>query len=180
MFYREINKDIKVSLSVPKYADELFKLTDKNREYLRQWLPWIDYNQKSGDTKDFIKMQLSKFHKEEALNATIFYKNSIAGVVGFNVIDQRNGIGYVGYWLGEEYTGKGIMTLAVKDLIKLGFEFYDIKKADIRCATVNKKSIAIPERLGFQKEGVIRKAEKVYENQYDHVVYGMLKSEFQC
>jgi ribosomal-protein-serine acetyltransferase len=36
------------------------------------------------------------------------------------------------------------------------------------------KSRAIPKRLGFMNEGTIRRAEKVYENWYDHIVYGKL------
>ena len=48
---------------------------------------------------------------------------------------------------------------------------------DIRCAVGNHKSRAIPEGLGFQQEGIIRKAEKVYGNHMDHVVYGLLRQE---
>lgn len=180
MFFREIDTDIKVSLSIPQYADGLFSLTEKNRKYLKQWLPWLDNVQKPSDTKDFIQLQLLRFYKSEALHETIFYKNKIAGALGYNQIDQANGIGYIGYWLGEEYNGKGIMTLAVKDLIKLGLEYLSVQKIEIRCAVENSKSRAIPERLGFRNEAVIRKAEKVYEKYLDHVVYGLLKEEFQC
>lgn len=100
--------------------------------------------------------------------------------MGFNQIDSVNGIGYLGYWMGEEYSGKGIMTLAVKDLIELGFDYLSIQKIDIRCAVENKKSRAIPERLGFRNEGVIRQAELVNGAHFDHVIYGLLRQEFKC
>ena len=180
MFYREIGTDIKVSLSIPQYADELFSLTDKNRLYLKQWLPWLDSVNQPSDTKAFLQDQLQRFSRSEALHETIFYKKRIAGVLGYNQIDQVNGIGYIGYWLGREYTGKGIMTPAVRDLIALGFEYLELQRIDIRCAQGNHKSRAIPERLGFQKEGLIRKAEKVYDGYLDLVVYGMLAEDFQC
>ena len=38
----------------------------------------------------------------------------------------------------------------------------------------------IPKRLGFQEEGIIRNGEKVYDNYFDIVVYGILKTEFKC
>jgi ribosomal-protein-serine acetyltransferase len=93
---------------------------------------------------------------------------------------RANGIGHIGYWLGQEFTGKGIMTLAVKDLICQGFKNWPLQKVEIRCAVGNKKSRAIPERLGFQNEGTLRNAEKVYDKYNDHIVYGKLKEEIFC
>jgi ribosomal-protein-serine acetyltransferase len=62
-------------------------------------------------------------------------------------------------------------------LIELGFKYYSLNRIDIRCAVDNRKSRAIPERLGFQQEGGIRRAEKVDGEYLDHVVYGLLKQE---
>jgi ribosomal-protein-serine acetyltransferase len=69
------------------------------------------------------------------------------------------------------------MTESVKDLIEVGFKYYSLNRIEIRCAVENRKSRAIPERLGFQQEGIIRRAEKVYGMHFDHVVYGFLKQE---
>ena len=175
MFFREISDDIKVSLTIPQYADDIFSMVSNNRDYLKVWLTWIDRAQHTSDISSFISSQLCKFHKGESLHETIFYKNKIVGVLGFNSIDSVNGIGYVGYWLDEAFSGKGIMTLAVKDLIALGFDYYALQRIDIRCVEENMKSRAIPERLGFSNEGVIRNAELVNGNYYNHIVYGLLK-----
>jgi ribosomal-protein-serine acetyltransferase len=177
MFYRELSRDIKIGLTVPQFAEELFALTDSNREYLKVWLPWLDSVNNANDTKEFIELQLKKFANGETLNQTIFYQDKIAGILGYHLLDTLNGVGHIGYWLGAEYAGKGIMTAAVKDLIYLGFENWPIRKVEIRCAVENIKSRAIPERLGFKNEGTIRNAEKIYDKYYDHVVYGKLKEE---
>lgn len=131
MYCRIINEEIKVALSIPQYAEQLYELTDKNREYLKEWLPWLDSIKEASDTKEFIRVQLDRFGKGNALNQTIFYHEKIAGVVGFNFIDQANEIGHLGYWLGKEYTGKGIMTLVTSDLIKFGFNEFPIQKIEI-------------------------------------------------
>ena len=180
MFFRNLNNEIKLSLSIPQYAEKLFMLTDKNRDFLKQWLPWLDTVTKPSDTKDFIEAQLLRFQQGEALHVTIFYQDKIAGVLGYNHIDQVNGIGYAGYWLAQEFNGKGIMTESVKDLVYLGLEYYSLNRIDIRCAVNNHKSRAIPERLGFQQEGIIRRAEKVYGKHLNHVVYGWLKQNSKC
>ena len=174
MFSRILTDKIKISLSVPHLAEDLFTLTDRNRSFLRVWLPWLDGTRTPSDTRQFLELQLHRFAKREALHVTIFYEDSIAGVAGYNSIDHANGIGYIGYWLGEELNGRGIMTTVVRDLVTIGRDFYSLQKIDIRCATGNARSRAIPERLWFSHEGTLRRAEHVYEQWYDHDVYALL------
>ena len=179
MFFQQVSNEIELSLSIPQYAEELFELTDTNRIFLQQWLPWLDRVRKASDTKDFIETQLLKFQQGKALHVTIFYQGKIAGVVGYNEIDRANCIGHLGYWLAREYNGKGIMTQSVREVIKIGFDYYTLNRIDIRCATANHRSRAIPERLGFKHEGIIRQAEKLSDRYVDHVVYGLLENEYK-
>ncbi len=172
MFSRQINENTKISLSIPQFADELFILTDRNRDYLRKWLPWPDSVKEAAHTRDFLAQQLARFAASEALHVTIFYDGLIAGVLAFNSIDHPNRAGHIGYWLGEDFQGKGIMTECVKELMKIGKDYHGLERFEIRCAVGNAKSRAIPERLGFSNEGTLHHAEKVYGNWYDHVVYG--------
>ena len=174
MYSRKINDATLSSLSVPQFAEELFALTETNRPFLRKWLPWLDTVKEAKDTRVFLEECLVRFSKGEGLHSTIFQEGRIAGVVGYNEIDRANQIGHIGYWLGEEFNGKGIMTECVKDLIKVGEEFMSLQRIDIRCAVENHKSRAIPERLGFKNEGTLKRAEKVNGNWYDHVVYGLV------
>ncbi len=174
MFSRVLTDSLCISLSIPQYADELFVLTDRNRLFLRRWLPWLDCTMTPEDTRRFLDLQVQRFARGESLHVTIFSDGSIAGVAGFNSFDRTNGIGYIGYWLGEEFTGKGIMTTVVRDLIGVGRRFYSLQKVDIRCATGNSRSRAIPERLGFSHEGTLCRAERVYDQWFDHEVYALL------
>ena len=174
MFSREITPKISLRLTVPQFADEIYKLTDKNRTFLRQWLPWLDHVTGPEHTKAFFSEQLEMFVKGEALNASIYYEDTLVGIVGFNSIDKTNRIGYIGYWLAEGYNGKGIMSACVRDLISLGEEYYFLQKVDIRCATDNHKSRAIPERLGFTHKGSLGRAEWLYDHWVDLEVYELL------
>lgn len=177
MFSRVLTDSLTISLSIPQYADELFALTERNRMFLRRWLPWLDCTTTTEDTRQFLALQVQRFARGESLHVTIFSDGSIAGVAGFNSLDRTNGIGYIGYWLGEEFTGKGIMTTVVRDLIEIGWSYYSLQKVDIRCATGNSRSRAIPERLGFSHEGTLRRAERVYDEWFDHEVYALLTDQ---
>lgn len=169
-----LTDSLRISLSIPQFADELFALTDRNRLFLRRWLPWLDGTTTPEDTRRFLALQVHRFARGESLHVTIFSDGSIAGVAGFNSLDRINGIGYIGYWLGEDFTGKGIMTAVVRDLIEVGRRYYSLQKVDIRCATGNLRSRAIPERLGFSHEGTLARAERVYDQWLDHEVYALL------
>jgi len=179
MFSRHINDRTHLSLTIPQFAEEIFELTDRNRTMLRNWLPWVDSTKEAKDTRDFLTEQLTLFAEAKALHSTIFYDGKIAGVLGFNSIDAQNMSGHIGYWLSAEFQGKGIMTESVRELMNIGIEFYSLERFEIRCAVGNLKSRAIPERLGFTNEGTIRRAEKVYDKWFDHIVYGKLAREIK-
>lgn len=70
------------------------------------------------------------------------------------------------------------MTSACRAMVNIAFEEYGLNRVEIRAAADNRKSRAIPERLGFQKEGVSRQTEWIYDHFVDHVVYGMLADEW--
>jgi ribosomal-protein-serine acetyltransferase len=104
----------------------------------------------------------------------------LAGVIGYDAIDWENRSTEVGYWLGEGYQGKGLATAACRALVDHAFKELGLNRVSIACATENKKSCAIPERLGFRREGVVRQAEWLYDHFVDHVVYAALASEWQA
>lgn len=178
MFYYKINEDLELRILELRHAEELFQLTDQSRNYLREWLPWVDLTKEVEDSKNFIQSGLNQFSNNNGFQAGIWYQNKLAGVIGLHYINWANKCTSVGYWLGEHFQGKGIMTKACKAVIQYCFRDLDLKRVEIRVATENYKSQAIPERLGFKKEGCLRSIEFLYDKYVDHYVYGLLKEEF--
>ena len=174
MLSHKVNDETSLCLSMASFAEELFALTDKNRTFLRQWLPWLDSVQTPSDSQQFILNQLKLLSEGKALHLCIFHQGRLAGCLAFNQIDNINGIGKIGYWLGQEFNGQGIMTTSVRQLIQLGQQYYSLQKIEIRCATGNHRSMAIPQRLGFTQEGTLHRAEKVNDQYYDHHIYSLL------
>lgn len=179
MSHRRINDSLVLSWLEPQHAPSLFVIIDNNRNYLRQWLPWIDSTIHENDTANFIDEQQELCRQRKALQAAIVYKSEIVGVIGYHEFDLENDIGSIGYWLGEEFNGLGLMTMAVKEMISVGFDEYALNRIEIQCATENRKSRAIPERLGFINEGTLRSSEKVNGKYLDLVVYGLLRGDIE-
>lgn len=156
-------------------ATELFALVDANRAYLRRWLPWLDRTKTSADTRNFIRGTLEQFGDSGGVVAAICYDKTIVGVIGHNHIDWANYVGYIGYWLAATHQGKGIMTAACKHLVDYSFAALTLNRIVIACATHNRRSRAIPERLGFHHESTAYEAEWLYDHFVDHAVYTLLR-----
>ena len=77
----------------PQHAHSLFELTDKNREFLRPWFPWIDFTVQEKDTEKFIDDQLKLYGEFKAVQVAIEYKQKLVGVVDFHEIDKENEVG---------------------------------------------------------------------------------------
>jgi len=180
LFYCNLHEDAQLRLLEVSHARELFGLTDSSREHLRKWLPWVDKNKKVEDSRKFIEQTRKQLAQNQGIQAGIWYRGNLAGVIGQHKIDWGNKITSIGYWLGKEYEGKGLVTLACGALINYSFEELDLNRVEILCATENSKSRAIPERLGFEKEGIIREREWVNDRYVDHVVYGMLAGDWRA
>ena len=62
----------------------------------------------------------------------------------------------IGYWLHTQYNGHGYMTEAVDCIAQMGFHILHMGRLEIRCESINRKSRAIPEKLGFKLEATLR------------------------
>ncbi len=173
MFSIKIDDDLELRALVEEDADELFTLIEHNREYLREWLTWADDNKSVEDSKEFIRSSLGQSA------SGIWYNGNLVGVIGYGTIDQPNRKASIGYWLGACFQGRGLMTRACRAMIEHSFTGLGINRVEIHCAAENKRSRAIPERLGFVQEGVIQQGQWLYDRFVDLVIYGMLASEWQ-
>lgn len=179
MFAHRIDPELYLKLLELRDAEELFRITDNSRQHLREWLPWVDATTSIDDSRVFVQSTLNNFASNNGLNAGIWWENRLAGCIGFHSIDWSNRNTSIGYWLAQEYQGRGIMTRATRALTDLAFEHYDLNRVEIRVATNNVKSRAVPERLSFKNEGCIQEAEWLHDHFVDHVIYGMLVSNWK-
>ncbi len=179
MLILRIDEDLLLRQLSEEDAPPLFAVIDRNREYLRQWLPWLETSRTPDDTLFFIRTTLDQFANNDGFAAGIWHKGSIIGTIGFHKVDWLNRNVEIGYWISEDSQGKGIVTKACKAFIDHAFSEWHLHRIQIRCAVGNARSCKIPERLGFVKEGFQRHAEYLYDHYVDLIVYGMLENEWK-
>ncbi|WP_280771933.1 GNAT family N-acetyltransferase [Salipaludibacillus daqingensis] len=178
MFKVTIDKKTYIALLEERHAEELYHLIDENRLSLGEWLHFPAATTKIQDTREFIEKSLNRFASNNGYWAGIWHKGKLAGSIGYLYIDLSNNKTEIGYWLGENYQGIGLATQASKLLIEHAFNNLQLNKVEINVATENLKSKALPERLGFKKEGEIRDYEKLNGKYFNRIIYGLLKDEW--
>lgn len=178
MFTCKIDAEVELRLLEIHHAEELFALIEENRVYLREWMPWVDANGKIEDTQKFIQMSRQQYADNSGLQVGIWYLGKIAGVLGFARRDPVNRGAEIGYWVSAAYQGRGLVTRACRAVIDYAFAELDLHRLEIRCDPQNVKSRAIPERLGFQQEGMLRQVAWLHDHFVDLIVYSMLADEW--
>ncbi|GLV58101.1 ribosomal-protein-serine acetyltransferase [Dictyobacter sp. S3.2.2.5] len=178
-FYKKLDRTTELKSIVESDAQEIFHLINTNRLYLRQWLPWIDYTQSVADELAYIRTVKDQYQENQSVACVICHKGAIAGTISYHPIDWMNRKVEIGYWLGEQFQGNGLMTKACSAFIDYAFDDLRLNKVEIRCATGNARSCAIPQRLNFTHEGIIRQAEWLYDHYVDLHFYGLLATEWK-
>lgn len=179
MFNYVIDDELMLKPLAPDHSRPMFQLVDRSRDQLRQWLPWVDAVTEQTHTVSYIKNAIQQANDNGGFSAGLWVHGELAGVIGYHEIDWTNRSVGIGYWLGKGYEGKGYMTSACRVFVDYALLELELQRVEIRCATGNTSSRAIPERLGFVLEGVIRQAEKLHSGYVNHAVYGLLRSEWR-
>jgi ribosomal-protein-serine acetyltransferase len=177
-FYLTIDSEIELRVLEEKDARVFYRLIEQNRNYLREWLPWVDSTRSVEDEQAFIRTTYENYLDNKALTCGVWYRGQAAGTIGFHLIDWVGRQVEIGYWLAASFQGKGLMTRACKAMVDYAFHSLNLNRVVIRCATGNRRSCAIPQRLGFTQEGVLRQAEWLSDHFVDLIVYSMLVSEW--
>ncbi|MFD1414161.1 GNAT family N-acetyltransferase [Oceanobacillus jeddahense] len=179
MLYNQVNPNIMLSLLEENDAEILFDLVTANKAFLSNWLRFPSVTNHVEDSKSFIKKSLFRFVNKEGFWVGIWYKEKLAGCIGFLYFDWNVKKTEIGYWLGEAYTNKGIMTDTCAAMVDYAFHELEINKVEIKTAVKNIKSAAVPKKLGFKHEGTIRADERIRDTFHDREVYGMLREEWR-
>jgi len=170
-----VNDNIRLKEIGLEDVDDVFNTIANERNYLEEWLPFVELTLDRSFTRLFIENYL----KSDRLDTTftIYYQNLFVGILGLKDTDPDNKKTEIGYWLSETYQHKGIITLSCKALINYIFDELKLNRIQLKAATGNLKSQRVAERLGFKPEGIEREGELHTRGFVDLAVFSLLISE---
>lgn len=158
-------KDLAAALSNKKVQDNL-----------RDGLP---YPYTVQDGKEFISAMLSA-DESETFAFAITVDNMVIGSIGiFRQGNIHRQTAELGYYIAEEYWGKGIMTEAVKQICEYVFANSDIIRIYAEPFAYNIASCRVLEKVGFQYEGTLRSNAVKNGRVIDMEMYSLLKAEIK-
>jgi len=119
--------------------------------------------------------------RTDRYDAVIQVDGIAVGLIGLLEIDKRNKKAEFYIALGEEeYKGKGIASKASKILLDYSFNDLELNKLYLYTEKENVSAQRLFEKIGFQKEGLL-KEDLIYNNRkVDRYSYGIVKSEYDC
>ena len=158
-------KDLATALSNKKVQDNL-----------RDGLPYPYAEQ---DGKEFISAMLSA-DENETFAFAITVDNTVIGSIGiFRQENIHRQTAELGYYIAEEYWGKGIMTEAVRQICEYVFRESDIIRIYAEPFVYNIASCRVLEKAGFQYEGTLRSNAVKNGRVIDMEMYSLLKAEIK-
>jgi len=176
MQHIRVNDKIRLELVGSDMAPVIYETIDRDREYLKEWLPFINFTFDLTDTVNFIKSVSAENNRRDYVYS-IWYKEEFAGLIGYKDTDWVNRKSEIGYWLAEKMQQKGIITACVKQMTDHAFRKLKLHRIQIKVAEANQKSEAIPQKLNFTFEGIERAGELHGDKFLNLKVYSLLAND---
>ncbi len=151
---------------------EMWEAIEESREFIREYLFWVDKTQSLKDVIKSTDMFFKKWDDDDEWCYDIYSRdeNRLLGSIGVHSIQFMNQSAELGYWLRKSETQKGYMTEAVHAVEKKLFE-EGIHRVTICCDVNNVNSAKVAERAGYLLEGIQKEAVYHYTGLHDHATY---------
>ncbi len=142
----------------PDFAADVVSVIQESIQDLSPWLLWAQQVPTLEEEEEILRSSLERFQAREEFRYYLFERSSGAfvGVCGMVPFDWRVPRFDIGYWVRSSFSRKGYITEVAGALTDLCFERFGARRVQIRMSTRNERSAKVPERLGFQLEGVLR------------------------
>jgi RimJ/RimL family protein N-acetyltransferase len=162
-------------------AAAVFEGIDESRNHLPPFEPWPQFYQSVEDVLVYVTRAGARWALREELPGGIFDRQTgrFLGAAGIHRLDWERRIFEIGYWVRASEQGHGYITEAVKLLSALAFRQLGALRVEVRMDERNRRSWAVPVRLGFRLEAKLRNASPAIDGVPGvELIYGMTDADF--
>jgi [ribosomal protein S5]-alanine N-acetyltransferase len=178
----------RVTLRAPRTGDYMAwrNLRRDSRDFLKPYEPrWSE-----ADLSHRVYASRLKRGREEAKAGTdysffIFLRQEgrevlVGGLTLSNVRRRAAQFVNLGYWMGREHAGKGLMTEAVGVIIPFVFDTLGLHRIHAAFLPDNAASRRVLEKNGFKEEGFAEKYLQIDGKWCDHVLFGLTRERYEA
>ncbi|TJZ57142.1 GNAT family N-acetyltransferase [Streptomyces piniterrae] len=163
----------------PWRAEELLAHIDRGREFIGQYIALPDAVADLESSRAFLQAYAEKAAADTGRIHGIWTDGKLVGGVLFRTMDIQQGTAEVGCWLEPSAVGKGLVTRAVRVLIDWAVGERGIHRVEWQVSAANEPSIAVAQRLGMTKDGVLRESYLYRGKRHDIEVWSVLAPEWR-
>jgi RimJ/RimL family protein N-acetyltransferase len=155
-------------IKTEKFILRPFKMADApdvakqvNDKEIIKYVESLPYPYRLEDAKYWLKKVTAEKYKKEPgqVDFAIEIDGKAAGSISLNNVKYGHKA-EIGYWLGKNFHGSGVMSKAIEQVCKFGFRELGLKRIFAVVHIDNKPSKKVLEKNGFQIEGIMKKASK--------------------
>ena len=151
---------------------------------LKRWLPmpWTQNIQTVDETEEMVRRWAALWILREDLRLSLFRKSDglLVGGSGLHRIDWNVMRFEIGYWVRSSLEGQGYIGEAVAGVTAFAFDVIGAERIEIRCDSLNKRSVIVARRAGYILEGTLRNNYDTPDKSAlrDTMVFSMLRAEY--
>lgn len=168
-----VDHEIELKQISRDFTSELFSLVQSNlNEDLCYWCPDLKKTYASLEsTLAHIDDANFKFEDDRTPDFLIFYKKKLTGLISLSPIDSLKRTSEIGYWLGGEFEGMGLVARSFPSILDYAKNTLQLKAVELSTSVPNVRSQRLPLRFHFQKSHVIPNAETLKDGVVDHILW---------
>ena len=129
--------------------------------------------------EDWLKGRVAEMQEGKGVTFGIVLADTseLIGCTGLHV-DAEHQCAEMGFWIAGPCWGKGYATEAARAVVQFGFEALGLNRIHAHHMTKNPASGRVLEKIGMQREGVLRQAIRKWEQFEDVVLYAILRQDW--
>ncbi|RYD72202.1 MAG: N-acetyltransferase [Sphingobacteriales bacterium] len=125
---------------------------------------------------DAVAFIAGKIDQQPVINFPIIIEEEVAGVIGLDFRqDVYRKTPLLGYWLSEQYRGRGIMTAVIKLVSQYTFDQLDVICIQACVLSKNPASMWVLEKAGYEKQGILKQSVIKNNEVWDEHIYAVYK-----
>jgi ribosomal-protein-alanine N-acetyltransferase len=144
-----------------------------------KYVSW-DFHRSVADSIHFIRIILHNYSVGEPSPWGIVYTelNKLIGTIGFHNRSVEHKRAEIGYALSSAFWNRGIMTEALREVIRFGFEAMELNRIEAKCVDENSASERVMIKCGMAYEGTLREYHRKNELFQNLKIYSILRNQY--
>ncbi len=133
---------------------------NESLDELLPWMDWPKHHRTVEGSEERVRRDRVRFLERSDLLLLLFLKgtSTLVGGSGLQRMDWSVPCFEMGYWCRTRFAGRGYVTEAVRGIPNFAFGHLGARRVEVRCDSLNERSVRVAQRAGYRLEGELRNA----------------------